>query len=74
MSQRHTDGMILDWFDEWEHPDSYLEKLLPAGIRCCNCHRYIETRFYHEDHKNLFWCDGCVGKTPGMFWLREQKI
>lgn len=68
MSQRHTDGLLPDWFD------LELEKLapIPAEIRCCSCLKYIETRYYHEDEHHQFWCNECMPKARGMFWLREK--
>lgn len=74
MSQRHLDGLLPDWFD-WESiTEDDLERLapLPIGLQCCSCKRYIETRYYHEDQRSGLWCNECMSRTPGIFWLRER--
>lgn len=73
MSQRHTDGMIPEWFER-DGLEAYLELLAPppSGVRCRSCGCHIETRYYHEDQNGGFWCDVCMARTPGLFWLRER--
>lgn len=89
MSQRHTDGMIPEWFDELERAmksaedrldlfmdtwETFLKNLpaFPKRPTCCSCLRPITTRYYHEDQNGGFWCDVCMARTPGLFWLRER--